>query len=78
MFEIHERFDFQAALERARKVLSNPNGEVECVRGVSIDAQEAERQAHAFRRRAPHTQRGWIADQDCEASSVENEDVHAV
>ena len=39
MFEICERFDFQAALERARKVLSNPSAVVECVRGVCIDGQ---------------------------------------
>jgi hypothetical protein len=35
MFEIRERFDFQAALERARKVLSNPNAVVECVESAS-------------------------------------------
>ncbi len=53
MFEIRERFDFQAALERARKVLSNPNAVVECVRGVSIDGQEAANVAKPVRKLSP-------------------------
>jgi len=53
MSEIRERFDFQAALERARKVLSNPNAVVECVRGVSIDWQEAANVAKPVRKLSP-------------------------
>jgi hypothetical protein len=53
MSEIRERFDFQAALERARKVLSNPNAVVECVRGVSIHGQEAANVAKPVRKLSP-------------------------
>ena len=53
MFEIRERFDFQGAMEGARNVLSNPNAVVECVRGVSIHAQEAADVAKPVRKLSP-------------------------
>ena len=68
MSEIREQFDFLAALERARKVVLNPNAVVECVRGVSIDWQDAANVAKPVRKRRPRgrrraarsgTHRGW-------------------
>jgi hypothetical protein len=62
MSEIRERFDFQAALERARKVLSNPNAVVECVPGVSIHGQEA---ANSLLRVAGAVRRRRVAGAGC-------------
>jgi hypothetical protein len=47
MFEIRERFDFQAALERARKVLSNPNAVIYLSRIVHFDHTLAESEGRA-------------------------------